>query len=95
MKKYILSLALCTIVLCNFAQIQSYKIVSQADEERVILPYDSLTNITRNNLPSLIGQKIQILTEIGLAVNSDHPTPSIPATIDKNAIHPGSKLTIS
>lgn len=46
MKKYILSLALCAIALCNFAQIQSYKIVSQADEERVILPYDSLTNIT-------------------------------------------------
>lgn len=44
MKKYILSLALCAIALCNFAQIQSYKIVSQADEERVILPYDSLTN---------------------------------------------------
>lgn len=43
MKKYILSLALCAIALCNFAQIQSYKIVSQADEERVILPYDSLT----------------------------------------------------
>ena len=57
----------CTlsIALCNFAQIQSYKIVSQADEERVILPYDSLTNITRNNLPSLIGQKIQILPEMG------------------------------
>ena len=65
MKKYILSLALCAIALCNFAQIQSYKIVSQADEERVILPYDSLTNITRNNLPSLIGQKIQILPEMG------------------------------
>lgn len=50
--------------LYTFAQISSLKIEKPAEQNRVILPYDSLTNITRNNLPSLVGQKIQILPYI-------------------------------
>ena len=43
-----------------FAQIGTLTI-SPKVEERIILPYDSLKNITRSNLPSLVGQQVQIL----------------------------------
>lgn len=43
-----------------FAQIGTLTILPKV-EERIVLPYDSLENITRNNLPSLVGQKVQIL----------------------------------
>lgn len=44
-------------------QITSYKIEKLEPTERIVLPYDSLTNITRENLPSLVGQKVQILPQ--------------------------------
>ena len=48
--------------LFGFAQIGTLTITPKV-EERVVLPYDSLENITRNNLPSLVGQKVQIIPQ--------------------------------
>lgn len=46
-----------------FAQITSYKVEKPTPGTRVIAPYDSLTNIIRANLPSLVGQKVQVLPQ--------------------------------
>ncbi len=82
-----------------FAQIGTLTI-SPKVEERVIMPYDSLENITRSNLPSLVGQKIQIIPQqrtssLGLDTG---PTlyNSKPSTMFNNdkVVNPDTRFTI-
>lgn len=64
MRKYFLIISVLAIIPC-FSQISSYKIEEKKEtSNRTIVPYDSLTNITRENIISLVGQKVQVLPYI-------------------------------
>ena len=85
--------------LFGFAQIGTLTITPKV-EERVVLPYDSLENITRNNLPSLVGQKVQIIPQKrsrSLGLNTG-PTlyNSRPSTMFNNdkVVNPDTRFTI-
>lgn len=60
---FLLCLSLCCY-LGSLAQISSIKIERPNLSERSVAPYDSIKNITRDNLPSLVGQQVQILPYI-------------------------------
>lgn len=59
--KTLLVFAICAFSLS--AQISTYTIPEKKETptEQVIAPYDSLTNLSRENYKSLVGQKIQVL----------------------------------
>lgn len=86
--KHIIILILSITSLSINAQIKASKIERQPKTEPIIQPYDSLTNITRNNLRSLVGQKVQVLPQIQI---SDYPTgPTLYSSIpdpDRNSNH--------
>lgn len=67
MNRIILSLVLVISALSSFAQITTYKVEpKKEDTQRIILHYDSLKNITRENITSLVGQQVQVLPYIPL-----------------------------
>lgn len=101
MKKLFILFIYFFCVYNSQAQITALKIEKPAEEPRVITPYDSLTNITRSNLPSLVGQQVQILPYIpfGESDLATGPTlynskPSNYGDNNKKVINPDTRFTI-
>lgn len=63
MKKIFLIIIYSLWYLIGYSQITSYKIEKTTPQARIMAPYDSLSNITRANLSSLAGQKVQVLPQ--------------------------------
>ena len=63
--RYLLISITCFILwgINSYAQITSYRIEKPVEvkAKQIITPYDSLENITRQNISSLVGQQVQVL----------------------------------
>lgn len=61
--KFIFTILSLSTVFCLKAQISQYTLPKDSVKkvERVIAPYDSLSNITRHNVASLVGQRVQVM----------------------------------
>ncbi len=82
-----------------YAQISSYKIETAPKAERIFLPYDSLQNITRDNIASLVGQQVQILPRLRTSDLETGPTmytgkPNIEFGSNEKVIEPDTRFTI-
>ncbi len=83
-----------------FAQISTLKIETPTNHERVVVPYDSTKNISRDILPSLIGQKVQILPRIPVGSSDLATGPTLysskPSGFDNNnkVVQPDTRFSI-
>lgn len=97
MKKILLLIVFCCVTLLHWGQVTSYS-VTPKPQERIILPYDSLSNITRNNIPSLIGQQVQVLPKVSNSDLETGPTlySSKPSEFGNNniVVNPDTRFTV-
>lgn len=96
--RYLLISITCFILwgINSYAQITSYRIEKPVEvkAKQIITPYDSLENITRQNISSLVGQQVQVLplgSRLGITPTLFKSKPKEVYSSSTEVVEPGDK----
>lgn len=96
--RYLLISITCFILwgINSYAQITSYRIEKPVEvkAKQIITPYDSLENITRQNISSLVGQQVQVLplgSRLGITPTLFKSKPKELYSFSTEVVEPGNR----